>query len=164
MAPHVFPREKKHHTSAAKCVAISAMKNGDLAKPNTFECTPFHFAFPAPLDARSSTSQHQPEPRCAWPGRLPAGRLICEAWKQTRFVYAKCTILQNRSFRLCETTTFRTPSPHSPWMTPARMAKRRHKFFQATKKHHTSAAKCVVISGPKKHTKQNVLAKRNTLV
>ena len=37
-------------------------------------------------------------------------------------------------------------------------------FFQAAKKHHTSAAKCAVIPGPKKHTKQNVLTKRNTLV
>ena len=133
-APHIFPSVKKRHTSAVKCVAISAPKKmASIINAILLSVCPSILRF---LQRRmSEASSPDASPSRAVPGRARRrhGPSVCQASKNTRFVNAKHTILQKRSFRLCEMTTFRTPSPHSPWMTPARMAKRRHKFFQATK-------------------------------
>ncbi len=94
-------------------------------------------------------------------GRLPASRSIWQASeKQLIRLHETHTFeldLQNRSFRLREMTTFRTPKPidsQSALDDPRPDDPKAPHIFPSGQKHHTSAAKCVVFPAWQNETNQ----------
>ena len=104
--------------------------------------------------------------RDAGSGRLPAS---CSSWqpseKQLIRIYETHTFerrLQNRSFRLREMPTFRTPSSHPPWMTQARLAQRQPRKLAVKINVRASAAECDFFTRPRNSSDQNALTKHDT--
>ena len=123
--------------SAAECVFFTRPRNSSdrnvLTKHETFALHSNLFGNRA-LPGQAGRSQDEPG---SGSGRLPASRSIWQASeKQLIRLHETHTFerdLQNYSFRLRETTTFRTPSTHLPWMTSARITPRHRTFFRAEK-------------------------------
>jgi hypothetical protein len=72
--------------------------------------------------------------------------------------------LQNRSFRVREMPTFKTPSSHPPWMTQARLAQWQPRTLAVKINVRASAAECDFFIRPRNSSDQNALTKHDTFV
>ena len=106
--------------------------------------------------------------RDAGSGRLPASRSIWQALeKQLIRQHETHTFrrdLQNRSFRVREMPTFKTPSSHPPWMTQARLAQWQPRTLAVKINVRASAAECDFFTHPRNSSDQNALTKHDTFV
>ena len=99
-------------------------------------------------------------------GRLLASRSISQASEKHLIrVHETHTFgrdLRNRSFRLRERHTFRTPSPHIPSMTQVRLAQRHPRKLTVQICVRTSAVECDFFTSSEKNSPRNGITKQNT--